>query len=833
MRNPLNKSNIHSNKGFSLIEIAIVLLIVGLVLTPAINMYHQYRVDKDWEETNDNIELAALELGGFRAITGRFPCPASATAVPGDLEYGHELADCLTTAPAVNTCNDGICRYNNATSGLDVIVGTLPFKTLNLQESESFDSSMGRLSYAVTANLTDNVTFDVNGGGISVVDKLDPSLSLISPEASAHFIVISHGHNKAGAYSREGVLINACGNAPLIEQENCDDDAEFVSGDYDLNNFDDRVSFYTPVQPAEWQISQVQPTAITLKNTNSMAIGANIGQDLSTADTTTVLQIGGDSGAVRSGTRVLTERICEYGASTSADCFEPRLLAGSMTSDGTRLHTNAVPGSGISCYSPADSQDEYLMGIENNGPICVDEVFATCPAGQYIVEIDSDGDILCAGEPDNRCFQQNVTGFCGGSFSLGDVDDPMDDSDGTASGVFETTFEGECRMIDNYGPLYFAVQIAFMSNFGQVQAHVNSLNAAPRTVTTCDSGNDSQVRNAYRCDDGTFNLIRAHEKKGPNQSFPANLTTTGSSWPAENNYNGADPQNNNWAHDCWCREDYRAQDLACPGGLSGTRVRIQKHRCPQTTHAWETIYQTDQFCACSPGTTTTTQSCNSYYDEVNGTSGTTGLTGTVTKTFDINCVAGSPVTDTVPSSIDDSSCACASNPDLVNRTYCEFGFTNNWTWPGGTETGVETLSTQEWICPGTTSGGLPDPGYYTPVTPYSPIPACTCEAGLDDIEVQACPSGLQGTGIVYRKEWDCTASPPGWEPEEDWDLIANNCNGCTWQAPSGAPSLEDYAYGDEKGSTCSCGSSPAPFCHDFAGGGKYSVWTGCPCVVQP
>lgn len=829
MRNILDKKIMLKDAGFSLVEIALVLLLVGLVLTPAINMYHQHRVETDWEETGENIQVTSLELGGFRAITGRFPCPAPTDAAPGDFEYGHEFNDCLNSGPAVNTCADGICRYNNPTSGLDVIVGSVPFKTLNLQESESFDSFMGRLSYAVTADLTDNTTFNINGGGISVVDKLDPNKSLVSPEATAHFVVVSHGRNKAGAYSRQGLLINACNNANAIEEENCDDDAIYTSGEFDSNNFDDRLDFYTPVQPAEWQVSQAQPTAITLKNTNSMAVGANIGQDLSTSDTTTVLQIGADSGAVRAGSRVLTDRICEYGAATNADCFEPRLLAGSMTSDGTRLHTDAVPGSGISCYSPGSGVDEYLMGIANNAPLCVDEIFAACPTGQYIESIDADGDVICAGAPDDRCFEQNVTGFCGGSFTIGNA------APGTASGLFETTFEGECRMITDYDATYFATQIAGMSSFGQVQGHVNSLNGGPRNVTTCDSGNDSQVRNAFRCENGNFNLIRAHEKKGPNQNFPANLITTSSSWPAENSYSGSDPNNNNWGHDCWCREDYRAQNLSCPGGLAGVRVRIQKHRCPQTTHQWETIYQTDQFCACAPGTTTTTQSCNSYYDEVNGTSGTTGLTGTVTKTFDINCVAGAPVTDPTPSSIDAGDCACAGNTDIVNRTYCSFGLTNSWSWPGGTETGVETLSTQEWNCPATTSGGLPDPGYYGPLTPYSPIPACTCDSGIDDIEVQACPSGLQGTGVVYRKEWDCTLNGGlgDWEPEEDWDLIANNCNGCTWQAPSGAPSLEDYAYGDEKGSSCTCGSSAAAFCHDFAGGGQYSVWTGCPCVVQP
>ena len=82
MRNSI-KTFLKKETGFSLVEIAIVLLILGLMITPAINMYHQYRVEKDWNETEDNIDLIALELGGYRAITGRFPCPAPTDAVPG------------------------------------------------------------------------------------------------------------------------------------------------------------------------------------------------------------------------------------------------------------------------------------------------------------------------------------------------------------------------------------------------------------------------------------------------------------------------------------------------------------------------------------------------------------------------------------------------------------------------------------------------------------------------------------------------------------------------------------------------------------------------------
>ena len=59
MRNALKgktKSTMLRNEGFSLLELAIVLVLVGMVIAPAISLYHQYRVDKDWDETELDID---------------------------------------------------------------------------------------------------------------------------------------------------------------------------------------------------------------------------------------------------------------------------------------------------------------------------------------------------------------------------------------------------------------------------------------------------------------------------------------------------------------------------------------------------------------------------------------------------------------------------------------------------------------------------------------------------------------------------------------------------------------------------------------------------------
>ncbi len=805
--------------GFTLVEIALVLLIIGLILTPAIQMYHQYRIDKDWDETEENIDDIKISLGGFRNVYGRYPCPSPIDAVPGDVDYGHELADCRTTAPAPGTCSNGICTYTSL-SGEDVAVGAIPFKILNLTEKQAYDSSLSKITYAVTLDLTTNTSFDMNGGGISIVDKNNPAESLISPADSAHFVIISHGKNQSGSYTRAGVISHNCTTGSPAEQENCDADTIFTSGDYDAATFDDRISFFSPVQTSEWQTSEVQANAIALKNTDSSAIGANITQDLTGEEEAVIFDVGSTSasGIIRASSDFLSERICDE---TTGRCFRPELIAGTLDCSGSRCQVSTL-GNGMSCYT-SGGPDNFMGAIEDNDLECTDEIFVTCPNNQLISGINN-GQITCAPPAGENCSATTRTSACGPTVTVPFAYD----------GDYSVTYTGECRMITNVTAANFSYAISLLPNPNAITSVINSINSTPRNIVECNtSAANSQTRDAWLCTNGTFSATpnKTHEKNHPWSSYPSNPVSSATPWPAEiGNNSTADPNNNQYDHDCWCREDYRARLVDCPSGLSGNRIIIEKHTCPQTSHRWTNVLTSDAFCACAPGTTQTTQSCNSYYDEVNGTSGTSGLTGYVTKTFDVSCVGGVPVTDTTPSNIDTSQCACPNKPQIVNRTSCPTGQTNSWSWSGGTETNVATLSTQDWSCPGTFTGGLPDPGSWGSVTPYSPIPACTCDSSLTALETLACPTGQQGTGIIYKKEWDCSTG--GWEPQEDWDLVNNNCSSCSWQAPSGSPTLENFAYGVAKGSPCACGSPPAALCHDFAGGGKYSVWSSCQCEVQ-
>ncbi len=807
MRNTLK----HKQHGFSLLEMAIVFILAGIIITPAVSLYHQYTVEKDWDETEDRIGEVVNAIGNYRAVYGRYPCPASRTASSGDLDYGREK--CQLNPPG--SCTDGICTSTN--NGKPNLIGTLPFKSLNMQETEAADKYLDRFTYAVTYDLTSNTTFNLQGGALGIVDK--NGNSLVEPADSGHFIVISHGPNKVGAYTRAGVNSRACSDGAPLEQENCDDDAIFVSGEV-KSDIDDRVSYFSPVYPSEWQISEATPNNdIHLKNTTALSVGASINNDLSAAEETTIRYTPLEPGALKSEDSIFTEELCEYdGTDVDVDCFKPRRIAG-MLDTGYPLLAENTSKAGMSCYDPTQTPADqgFLIGIKEGKPVCSEEIYVSCPNNKFISRIDGSGNIICDGPPDPRCPTTPAETFCEDPVTLIDA----------FSGSVQTEFSGECRMITDYNSAYFSAAIGGMT-YADMQTEINTLNAETRTIVDCSSGNASQVRDAFRCNSGTWSLVASHEKRGPTHGFTSNATSTSSSYRAETGYSGNDTNNNNGNHDCWCREDYRVnEDNACPWGTFGTRKRVYKHKCPQTYHYWDLVYTDTQSCACAPFTIPATMSCNAYYDQQNGTSGTTGLSGTVYLSYLTTCSGNTPVVPSTPTSVDASECGC--NPiSSIDRLNCDTGTTNIWTSIFGNEIGVELITVDTYACPGTTTGGLDDPRSSTPTTNTYGA-ACTCDINKKKNETELCPDGLAGPGMTYEREWDCVTKT--WEPKEDRDLISNQCYGSAWEG-SGASTLEEYAYGKEKGSSCACGTAPFPYCWDYASNGKYSVSTSCQCTVQ-
>jgi type II secretory pathway pseudopilin PulG len=214
--------------GFSLLEMAVVLIIAGILIVPLIkglDVYFQY---KDSQTTKDNIAEVNRAIAGFVQLNGRLPCPARIDATPSDPDFGEEQ-NCATTLPG---------EVPGAIAGTDtqIVIGAVPFRDLNIRPSDTIDGWDNRLTFAVTKRLaiattpppTNPQPLNVALGTIAYEDS--NGISLVTPANTAIYALVSHGEKGDGAHTSEGILKSPCPTVgATVDFENCNNDSLFVS----------------------------------------------------------------------------------------------------------------------------------------------------------------------------------------------------------------------------------------------------------------------------------------------------------------------------------------------------------------------------------------------------------------------------------------------------------------------------------------------------------------------------------------------------------------------------------------------------------------------------
>lgn len=196
--------------GFTLIEIAVVLLIVGLLVGSFIGTFSS-RIDTtrrdDTKKELDEIKQVLMAFAFTQGATPFLPCPD--TDVPPDGIENREAAGDCTAALAV---------------------GTLPWRTLGMGQADAWST---RYSYWVNLDYSDSAGFlltEGNAGSAQIDTRVNDLAVAVSPNAVA--VVFSRGKNGLGGISVDGVardVIPALGNNHDDEIENADANAVFMS----------------------------------------------------------------------------------------------------------------------------------------------------------------------------------------------------------------------------------------------------------------------------------------------------------------------------------------------------------------------------------------------------------------------------------------------------------------------------------------------------------------------------------------------------------------------------------------------------------------------------
>jgi len=219
----------HKIKGFTLIELSIVLLIVGLLIAGAAQAFNLYIAKTRLQETKTNLGQIHQALENFVAEKGRMPCPSPLGAAVNTPAYGNE--DCSTASGSMRVAGARDTAADADAAFDPVLIGTIPIRTLSLPDGKMVDGYRHRFQYVVTESMTDVLTFNKNHGVLNLIDGATPPNSVAIPPNTGTYIVYSLGQKGAGGYSVGGIMGQACEPASK-DGENCDNNnATFIKTD--------------------------------------------------------------------------------------------------------------------------------------------------------------------------------------------------------------------------------------------------------------------------------------------------------------------------------------------------------------------------------------------------------------------------------------------------------------------------------------------------------------------------------------------------------------------------------------------------------------------------
>ncbi|HAC35395.1 MAG TPA: prepilin-type cleavage/methylation domain-containing protein [Gammaproteobacteria bacterium] len=207
-----------SARGFSLIEIAIVLVIVGLLLGGLLGPLQSQQEMQDTTETQEVLDETLLTLYGYAYANGFLPCP--------------------------DTDGDGLEDF--AGGNCSNVNGDIPWATLGSPDGDGFRGN--RLGYRIDANLNNHAPISCSVGASIQICTDNTCATTLSTRAA--LVIWSFGKNGYLATNAQGGINTVPGAVTLSndELENSNGDAIFVrrqrtAGNTVAGEFDDMVEF--------------------------------------------------------------------------------------------------------------------------------------------------------------------------------------------------------------------------------------------------------------------------------------------------------------------------------------------------------------------------------------------------------------------------------------------------------------------------------------------------------------------------------------------------------------------------------------------------------------
>lgn len=201
--------------GFSLVEMAVVLVIVGLLIGSMVMPLTAQRDLQDKMSTQSSLDVIVEAIYGFTILKGRLPCPTNESD-PSSAGYGVE--DCTITTE-----------------------GFLPWKTLGVDEADAWasrrvattDSWAGYWRYRVDTNFDDETNFDTY------------ILATTATYASSLQIQDSDGNTISSTVERPIAIVFSTGTDMTANGENASTGNNLYESNSETATFDDMLIWIT------------------------------------------------------------------------------------------------------------------------------------------------------------------------------------------------------------------------------------------------------------------------------------------------------------------------------------------------------------------------------------------------------------------------------------------------------------------------------------------------------------------------------------------------------------------------------------------------------------
>ncbi len=224
----MNRIKTKQQAGFSLVELALVLMIVGLLAAGALSVLSSQREQVKYTESEQALAQTKQALLSFLVVNGFLPCP--------------------------DTTGDGL--ENRTNQACEAVSGDVPYRDIGLRLADVRDGFGVGLHYVVNAEATslsalqDSTRSASFFCGISCAGGNLPVFILNTPPTASESGVGNYDVCASGGASCDGsapmqleavplllVAFNqrglpACMDRPAQEQENCDGNRFFWQGGY-------------------------------------------------------------------------------------------------------------------------------------------------------------------------------------------------------------------------------------------------------------------------------------------------------------------------------------------------------------------------------------------------------------------------------------------------------------------------------------------------------------------------------------------------------------------------------------------------------------------------